>query len=505
MIPKFKHLLYFFVGLVLISCSQHQKVAPPEPYGATPSKRQMQWHKMGRIAFLHFNMNTFTGKEWGWGNADPNMFHPTNFSPEQIVATLAKTGFNGVILTAKHHDGFCIWPSKYSDYTVEQSSWKNGNGDVVEAIAKACRKYGIKFGIYLSPWDRHRADYGKRSYLKYYKNQLHELLTNYGPIFEVWFDGANGGKGYYGGANETRRVNRATYYPWKEIFKMVRKYQPQAVIFSDIGPDVRWVGNENGYASDSSWATYTPEPRKGFTQPAPGTTKSGKGKTGTKNGKYWMPAEADVSIRPGWFYHASQDSAVKSLKELVNIYLHSAGRGAKLLLNVPPNQAGRISKIDSLRLEVFDAYLQQSFGNNLFKNATATSTIDRGYGYEAQNVLDSNYDSYWATADSVLTGTIEIVMKKKKLINSIKIKEYIPLGQRISDFIIEVFKNGKWVTVADGSTVGFQRIVRFDPVTTKRIRVNIKNALACPIINKISGYYLEKISEFKDDYSATAL
>jgi alpha-L-fucosidase len=499
---KFNYLLIPLLSLIIVSCSHPQKVPPPKPYGATPSKRQLQWEKMGRHAFLHFNMNTFTGKEWGWGDANPDKFHPTNFSADQIVGTLAKAGFKGVILTVRHHDGFCIWPSKYSDYSVAQSSWKNGNGDVVKAIADACHKYGVKFGIYLSPWDRHRADYGKPGYIKFYENQLRELLTNYGKIFEVWFDGANGGTGYYGGANENRKVDLSTYYPWKEFFKIVRKYQPQAVIFSDAGPDVRWVGDENGYASDSCWATYTPEPRKGFTKAAPGTVKSKLGKTGTKNGKYWMPAEADVSIRPGWFYHASQDDSVKSLRKLVNIYFHSAGVGASLLLNVPPNRAGRISKIDSTRLMMFNRYLQQAFDDNLFAHATATSTIDRGFGYEAKNVLDDDYDSYWATPDSVHAGSIEIKMNKKKRINCIKLQEYIPLGQRVDDFSIEAFENGKWVKVANGSTIGYQRLVRFDPVKTGRIRINIKNALACPVINNIAGYFVEKVSKFKNEYAA---
>jgi alpha-L-fucosidase len=454
---------------------------------------------MGRHAFLHFNMNTFTGKEWGWGDADPNKFHPMNFSPDQIVGTLAKAGFKGVILTARHHDGFCIWPSKYSDYSVAQSDWKNGKGDVVQAIADACHKYGIKFGVYLSPWDRHRADYGKKGYLKFYKNQLRELLTNYGDIFEVWFGGANGGDGYYGGANEKRKVDLSDYYPWKDFIDTVRKYQPQAVIYSDTGPDVRWVGNENGYASDSSWATYTPKPRKGFTKAAPGTIQSELGRTGTKNGKYWMPAEADVSIRPGWFYHASEDSSVKSLQDLVNIYFHSAGVGASLLLNVPPNRAGRISKVDSTRLMIFNRYLQQAFDDNLFAHATAFSSVDRGYGYKAQNVLNGNYDSYWAASDSIHSGTIEIKMDEKKRINCIKLQEYIPLGQRVSDFSIEAFENGRWVNIFDGSTIGFQRIVRFDPIKTSRIRVKIENSLACPVLNNIAGYFIPKVEKFKNE------
>ena len=498
---QLKYLYLLFLSATFVSCSHHHKVPPPKPYGATPSKRQLQWQKMGRHAFLHFNMNTFTGKEWGWGNANPDKFHPTNFSPDQIVGTLAKTGFSGVILTARHHDGFCIWPSKYSNYTVAQSNWKNGKGNVVKAIADACHKYHVKFGIYLSPWDRHRADYGKPGYNKFYDNQLRELLKNYGNIFEVWFDGANGGNGYYGGVNGKRKVDLSTYYDWKGIHKIVRKYQPQAVMFSDAGPDVRWVGDEQGFASDSCWATYTPKPRKGAKKPVPGLVKTQQGKTGTKNGKYWMPAEADVSIRPGWFYHPSQDSKVKSLSQLLKIYFHSEGVGASLLLNVPPDRAGRINKVDSTRLVEFNDYLQKSFGTDLFDGATATSNINRGYGYEAQNVLDGKYNSYWATPDTVHSGSIEIKMNQKKRLNCVKLQEYIPLGQRVDDFSVEAFENGKWMTVAHGSTIGYQRIIRFKPVTTSRIKIKIKNALACPTINKIGGYYLEKVNKFEADYN----
>ena len=236
-----------------------ESVAPPKPYGPVPSARQLRWHELGGYAFLHFSVNTFTDKEWGYGDESPEVFQPTEFDAEQIVTSLKAGGLKGVVLTCKHHDGFCLWPSKYTEHSVKNSLWKGGKGDVVKEISEACRRHGLKFGVYLSPWDRNHKDYGRPEYITYYRNQLRELLTGYGPIFEVWFDGANGGDGYYGGARTTRHIDARTYYDWENTWKLVRQLQPEACMFSDIGPDVRWVGNEAGVAGDPCWATFSPE------------------------------------------------------------------------------------------------------------------------------------------------------------------------------------------------------------------------------------------------------
>ena len=279
---------------------------PPAPYGPVPSARQLRWHELEFYGFLHFTVNTFTDKEWGYGDESPAVFNPTDFDADQIVGAAKAAGMKGLILTAKHHDGFCLWPSKLTEHSVKNSPWRDGKGDVVREIADACRRHGLTFGVYLSPWDRNHADYGRPDYLDYYRNQLRELMTGYGPLFEVWFDGANGGDGYYGGAREKRTIDRRTYYDWENTRQIVRDLQPDAVMFSDAGPDVRWVGNENGIAGDPCWATLN---RDDF---APGEADEARLNPGDRPGTHWLPAECDVSIRPGWFYHASEDAKVKT-------------------------------------------------------------------------------------------------------------------------------------------------------------------------------------------------
>jgi len=318
----------------------------------------MAWHALEFYGFIHFTVNTFTDKEWGYGDESPMLFNPTDFDADQIAGSARMAGMKGLVLTAKHHDGFCLWPSAYTEHSVKNSPWRNGRGDVVREMADACRRQGLRFGVYLSPWDRNHADYARPEYLTYYRNQLRELLTGYGPLFTVWFDGANGGDGYYGGAREQRRIDNRTYYDWPNTWALIRELQPMAALFSDAGPDFRWVGNESGIAGDPCWATLNAEGRH------PGGTSQGLN-SGERPGTHWIPAECDVSIRPGWFYHADQDNRVKTRDQLLEIYYASVGRGCCLNLNLPPDRRGRIHENDVAVLRAFRATLDNTFETDL--------------------------------------------------------------------------------------------------------------------------------------------
>ncbi len=361
---------------------------PPAPYGPVPTERQLRWHELEFYGFLHFTVNTFTDKEWGYGDESEKVFNPTAFDADQIVRTAKQAGMKGLILTTKHHDGFCLWPSQYTEHCVKNSPWKDGHGDVVKEISDACRKRGLKFGVYLSPWDRNHKQYGRADYIVYYRNQLRELLTHYGDIFTVWFDGANGGDGFYGGARETRRIDNRTYYDWPNTWKIVRELMPRAVMFSDAGPDFRWVGNEAGLAGDPCWATLD------LTRPGryPGGSSEGLN-SGERPGTAWLPAECDVSIRPGWFYHASEDSRVKTPAKLLDIYYKSVGRGACLNLNIPPDRRGLIPENDRKSLEEFRRILDATFGTNLAAGAKLTASNIRAGGakpFAPANLLDGD-------------------------------------------------------------------------------------------------------------------
>ncbi len=464
----------------------------PEPYGVLPAERQLAWHQLETYAFLHFTTNTFTDLEWGYGDEKPTVFNPTAFDADQIIGTLAQAGFKGAILTAKHHDGFCLWPSAYTEHSVKNSPWKDGQGDVVREISEACQKYGVKFGVYLSPWDRNRADYGQESYIEYYRQQLTELLTNYGDVFEVWFDGANGGDGYYGGARESRKIDRSTYYDWENTYAMVRTLQPHATIFGDAGPDIRWIGNEHGHAKDSCWATYTPLPTEGYTRPFAGTTQYWIAETGTRDGEFWMPAEADVSIRPGWFYHQKEDEKVKSLENLLDIYFSSVGNGTSLNLNVPPDRTGRIHPTDSMRLMEFRQFLDKAFAKDLLQGSAVEASSSRGRLFGAGHLTDNDPSTYWATPDQEKTATLHFQLDNQVTFNCMVLQEYIPLGQRIADFSIEIPDGKGWKEVAKGSTIGYKKIVRFDPCTADKIRLNIKSALASPTLAQVQLFDISK-------------
>ncbi len=463
------------------------KTPPPAPYGALPEARHLLWHELEFYGFVHFTTNTFTDKEWGYGDESPAIFNPTDFDADQIVRTCAEAGMTAIIPTCKHHDGFCLWPSDFTDHDVAASPWKDGQGDLLREISDACQRYGLKFGIYLSPWDRNHPHYGGPEYIEYYRNQLRELLTEYGPIFEVWWDGANGGDGYYGGARETRRIDRSTYYGWDETTKIVRELQPDAVIFSDAG-DVRWVGNERGIAGDPCWATFSPRPRPGEKKAGPGTVEYSTSPTGTRDGARWMPAECDVSIRPGWFYHASQDEQVKTPEQLVDLYYASIGRGGSFLLNIPPDRRGRIHENDVASLQGMRRILDATFEVDLAQSARLAASAQRGEGkhYAPQNVLDGDTDTYWSTDDGVTTPEIVLEWGEPVSFNVVNLREHLPLGQRITAWALDAWEDGAWREFAAGQAIGARRLWRGDFQTTTRLRIRITEAPVCPALCEVS-------------------
>ena len=384
--------------ILLVSCDN---TPPPEPLAPLPEARQLLWHEMEFYAFVHFNMNTFTDMEWGTGGESPELFNPTDLDCRQWARVCSEAGMKGIILTAKHHDGFCLWPSEYTEHSVKNSPWKHGKGDVVQELADACEEYGLKLGLYLSPWDRNHADYGTDAYITYFRNQLTELMSNYGEVFEVWFDGANGGTGWYGGANEERRVDRKTYYDWPNTRQIVRELQPNAVMFSDAGPGVRWVGNEAGWAGETNWSIIR---RDEFW---PGSPNYKDLTTGHEDGTHWVPAEVDVSIRPGWYYHESEDHKVKSVKHLVDIYYHSIGRNASFLLNFPVDRRGLIHERDVEQLMKMVEVIRRDMERDLAWEANIEASQVRGDSrkFDAIKVADDDPETYWATDDGVLSAS----------------------------------------------------------------------------------------------------
>lgn len=474
----------FTLFLLLNACSK-QESQPPAPVLPVPTELQLAWHEMEMNAFIHFTTNTFTDKEWGYGDESPAVFNPTAFDANQLIAALKETGFKGVILTCKHHDGFCLWPSKYTNHSIKASPYKNGKGDIVKEVSDACKNQGLKFGVYLSPWDRNHAHYGDPEYITYYRNQLREIFENYGPVFEMWFDGANGGSGYYGGANETRTINRQTYYDWQTTIRMVKSIDSTTLFFSDAGPDIRWCGNEGGYINETNWNNITPDSlyagKSGITNLL---------NTGSEDGTKWIPAEVDVSIRPGWFYHASEDSLVKTPQQLFDIYLKSVGRGSLLLLNVPPDRRGRFHENDLKSLKGFRNLLDSVFNKNLAQNAQVfvSSLRSNAKKFAANNLTDNNNNTYWTTDDSVSAASIEIELNAAQQINYMLVQEYIRLGQRVKKFKIEAYTGGQWTMVAQGTTIGYKRILKIDSVETDRIRLTIEESKACPVISNLEIY-----------------
>jgi len=461
------------VATMMLSCKEQSN--PPAPYGPVPSAAQLEWQKMEYNMFIHFGPNTFTNVEWGDGKEDPKVFNPTDLDCRQWVATAKAAGMKGIIITAKHHDGFCLWPSEYSTHTVRESAWKDGKGDLLRELSDACKEYGLKFGVYLSPWDQNHPAYGTPEYNQIFSNTLDEVLIQYGEVFEQWFDGANGeGEG-----------GKKQVYDWEMFHNTVYRNQPDAIIFSDIGPGCRWVGNEAGHVGETNWSRLDIE---GF-EPGLNAPNLDTLNQGNIHGAAWVPAETNTSIRPGWFYSPDTDDKVKSLEELVDIYYTSVGRNSTFLLNIPPDKTGRIHKNDSIRLMELKDAIDESFKTNLAKGK-ATATNIRGKAYSASNLLDGNYDSYWATADNVLTASVELEMAEAQSFNRLVLQEYITLGQRVAAFDVEYWdaSANTWIPLVEATTIGYKRILSFDQVTTNKIRLNISQSLACPVLNNLELY-----------------
>ncbi|ASU32001.1 alpha-L-fucosidase [Mucilaginibacter xinganensis] len=467
--------------------SGHAQKNAPAPCGPIPSKNQLRWQDMEYYAFAHLSLNTYTDQSWGFGNEDVKLFNPTRLDCRKWARLCKEAGMKGIIITAKHHCGFCLWPSKYTEYSVKNAPWKNGKGDVVGEMADACKEYGLKLGIYLSPWDRNRADYGKPEYINYFRNQLTELLTNYGPIFEIWFDGANGGSGYYGGANETRMIDRKTYYDWANTYKLVRKLQPNIVIWNDGGDraDLRWVGTEGGSVGETNWSLLN----------ANGDVPYNMLHYGVENGNAWVPAEVNTSIRPEWFYHPSEDKKVKSVPQLMDIYYNSIGHNGSLLLNFPIMPDGLIHPTDEKNVLGFGKAVKAAFSVNLGKNKTATASNVRlgSKDFSAGHATDNDNHTYWATDDSIKAASLTIDLGKITRFNRFLVQEYIQLGQRVKEFTVEALTNGRWQELAKGTTIGYKRIVSFPTVKARKVRLQIRDAKACLLISNIGVYYAPQI------------
>ena len=478
---KHLNLVKMSIVVLLLVTSCTKEIKPILPVGPLPNEHQLAWQELEYYGFIHFNMNTFTNKEWGFGDEKPSQFNPTALDARQWARVAKESGMKGLIITAKHHDGFALWPSAFTEHSVKNSPWKDGKGDLIKDLSEACKEFGLKFGVYLSPWDRNHPDYGKSEYVDYYRNQLRELLTNYGSIFEVWFDGANGGDGYYGGANEERRVDKRSYYGWPTTINLVRELQPQAVIFSDAGPDIRWVGNERGYAYDTTWS---PLLRDSVYAGMPGFDKYAKGQ---ENGTHWVPTESDVSIRPGWYYHPEEDDKVKTLAHLVDIYFNSVGRNSSFLLNLPVDTRGLVHENDEAQLKKLAAYLSAMYEKDFADFATLNATVSReGYGVEL--IRDDDKKSFWAAPEGVQTAQLELKWPSPQLVNTFMIQEYIPLGQRIKSFSFEIKTEEGWQLIEKGATIGNKRLIRFETSSITAIRFSITDSKSSPLISNLGVY-----------------
>ena len=482
--------------LCLLSSCDTERVSVPDPCGPLPSADQLRWQDMEMYAFIHYSMNTYTDQEWGYGNEDPALFNPEDLDCRQWARVCKQAGMKGIIFTAKHHCGFCMWPSAYTEYSVKNSPWKGGKGDVVRELAEACREEGLKFAVYLSPWDRNHPEYGRPEYVTYFRNQLRELLTQYGDIFEVWFDGANGGDGWYGGADETRRIDGKTYYQWAETFRMIRELQPHAVIWNDGGDrgDLRWVGTEAGNVGETNWSLLFKD----------GDVPYQMLHYGVEEGDVWCPGETNTSIRPGWFYHETDNAHVKSLSKLMDTYYKSVGRNSTLLLNFPIAPNGRIHPTDSLRGIAFSKMIGEVFKEDLAVGAKVTASNVRGGSrrFNAAKAIDGSTDTYWATDDGVTSASLTLDFSRPATFNRFLAEEYIALGQRVRDFSLEYWQDGKWmplndalVTDGDGlTTIGHRRIICFPTVTTTRLRFTIEDSKACPLISRIGVFLAPELS-----------
>ena len=481
------------VLLVLFTtCATAQKNITPAPCGPVPTENQLRWQDMEMYAFIHYSLNTYTDEEWGFGNEKLELFNPSDLDCRQWARVCKQAGMKGIIFTAKHHCGFCMWPSKYTEYSVKNTPWKNGKGDVVRELADACREEGLKFAVYLSPWDRNHAKYGRPAYVTYFRNQLRELLTQYGDIFEVWFDGANGGDGWYGGANETLKIDRTTYYEWPETYKMIRELQPNCLIWNDGSDrgDLRWVGTEAGNVGETNWSLLNKD----------GEVTWPMLHYGLEDGDSWVPGETNTSIRPGWFYHTTEDAHVKSLSKLMDTYYKSVGRNSTLLLNFPIMPNGRIHPTDSLRGIAFKKMIDEVFKNDL----TKTALISPVNIPKRQGENDANLDKAWS-------GGRLIDFLKPTTFNRFVVEEDIRYGQRVKRFSLEAEVDGQWVPLEDelvtsrpsiqggdagGSltTIGHRRIICFPTITATKLRFTILDAKCYPIFKRISVYLAPELT-----------
>ena len=472
--PMKRILLSVLIGQIFIlnSCG----VKEPAPFGVLPTKAQVEWQKNEYTMFVHFGPNTFTGAEWGSGQEKAEIFNPTSLDCRQWAATAKAAGMKGIILTAKHHDGFCLWPNPVSSHTVAQSPWKNGKGDVLKELSDACREYGLKFGIYISPWDRNDPHYGTDEYNDVFVKTLEHALGSYGPVFEQWFDRACGE-----GPNGKQQI-----YDWPLFNSTVLKMQPDAIIFSDYGPGCRWVGNEAGTAGRTCWSTINVN--DDFTGPPLSRRDLNEG---IKGANTWTAAETDVSIRPGWFWRETENSKVKSLQHLLKIYYESVGRNSLLLLNVPADTRGLIHEVDSTRLMELHSALDEIFSVDIAEGASVEADNIRGGSrrFCAQNLLKKDYDKYWAVEDTVTKASFVVKLPELRTFNRVMLQEYIPLGQRVSAFTVEALaEDGTWTPIARESTIGYKRIVHVPVTTTTAVRVNIEESEACPVLNGFALY-----------------
>ena len=451
-----KRLLPFLLcAFALTACVQQI-----EPCGPVPTENQLRWQDMEMYAFIHYSLNTYTDQEWGYGNEALELFNPSDLDCRQWARVCKQAGMKGIIFTAKHHCGFCMWPSKYTEYSVKNTPWKNGQGDVVRELAEACREEGLEYAVYLSPWDRNHPDYGKPEYVTYFRNQLRELLTEYGDMFEVWFDGANGGDGWYGGANERRNIDRRTYYEWPETYRMIRELQPKCLIWNDGGDrgDLRWVGTEAGNVGETNWSLLNHD----------GDVPYQMLHFGLEDGDSWVPGETNTSIRPGWFYHETENHHVKSLSKLMDTYYKSVGRNSTLLLNFPIAPNGRIHPTDSLRGIAFKKMIDEVFKTDLAR--------------KAKKRTEGN--------ETVIT------FRKPATFNRFVAEEDIRYGQRVKKFSLEAEIDGEWVPLKDElvndgdglTTIGHRRIICFPTITASRLRFTVLEAKCKPLISRISVY-----------------
>ncbi len=453
--------------------------------GIVPTANQLAWQEMEFIAFAHFGMNTFTDREWGEGTEDPALFDPAGFDARQWATVLKDAGVKMLILTAKHHDGFCLWPSRFTEHSVKSSPWRGGRGDVVKEVTEACREAGLKTGIYVSPWDRHEPAYGDSpAYNAHFRDQLRELLSNYGEISEVWFDGACGE-----GPNGKRQE-----YDWPSYYRVIRELQPRAVIFG-MGPDVRWVGTESGTGRETEWSV-VPIPVREAATPGPmlsldeafvpadmtGPDLGSREKLRGARAIAWYPAETDVSIRPGWFYHAKEDGEVKSPEKLLDIYFSSVGRNSVLLLNVPPDRRGRIHENDAASLLGLRRRLDGIFRTNLAAGAAIKASSETG-GHPAASILDDDMLSYWQASEGAGSAAIEVDLGKEVRFDVALFQENIRLGQRVEGFSLQAWNGSEWVPFAGGTTIGYKRLLRFPGTTARKVRLVISGSRAEPALS----------------------